>query len=83
MGRQFENRLQKLEKLVIEDYGKERVIDRLIPFSQPDGQVIEDITSMGKKAGSKSFKVAGKTGTAQISHGTGGYHSGTMQYLLS
>lgn len=45
MGRQFENRLQKLEKLVIEDYGKERVIDRLIPFSQPDGQVIEDITS--------------------------------------
>lgn len=47
--------------------------------------ILEQVVSMGlgKKAGSKSFKVAGKTGTAQISHGTGGYHSGTMQYLLS
>ena len=43
MSRQFESRLQKLERLVIEDYGRDRVIDRLIPFSQPDGQVIEDI----------------------------------------
>ena len=47
--------------------------------------MLEQVVSigLGKKAGSKSFKVAGKTGTAQISHGTGGYHSGTMQYLLS
>ena len=47
--------------------------------------ILEQVVSigLGKKAGSKSFKVAGKTGTAQISHGTGGYHSGTMQYLLS
>ena len=29
------------------------------------------------------FGIAGKTGTAQISHGSGGYHSGTMQYLVS
>lgn len=47
--------------------------------------ILEQVVSigLGKKAGSKSFKVAGKTGTAQISHGTGGYKSGTMQYLLS
>lgn len=47
--------------------------------------ILEQVVSigLGKKAGSKSFKVAGKTGTAQISHGTAGYHSGTMQYLLS
>ena len=38
---------------------------------------------LGKKAGSKSFKVAGKTGTAQISQGAGGYKSGQMNYLLS
>jgi cell division protein FtsI (penicillin-binding protein 3) len=29
------------------------------------------------------FKVAGKTGTAQISQGAGGYKSGTVQYWLS
>ncbi|MBP3827388.1 MAG: PASTA domain-containing protein [Prevotella sp.] len=38
---------------------------------------------LGKKAGSKSFKVAGKTGTAQVSKGAGGYKSGQMNYLLS
>ena len=38
---------------------------------------------LGKKAGSHSFKVAGKTGTAQISKGAGGYKSGQMNYLLS
>ena len=37
----------------------------------------------GKKAGSKSFNVAGKTGTAQIAKGKLGYKSGTMNYLLS
>jgi cell division protein FtsI (penicillin-binding protein 3) len=31
---------------------------------------------LGKKAGSPSFKVAGKTGTAQVSKGAGGYKSG-------
>ncbi|MBR1401753.1 MAG: transpeptidase family protein [Prevotella sp.] len=38
---------------------------------------------LGKKAGSKSFKVAGKTGTAQISKGAGGYKTGQTNYLLS
>ena len=38
---------------------------------------------LGSKAGSKLFQVAGKTGTAQISQGVGGYKSGTTHYLLS
>ena len=38
---------------------------------------------LGKKAGSTSFLVAGKTGTAQISKGAAGYKSGQMNYLLS
>ena len=46
--------------------------------------ILEHVVSqgLGKKAGSHSFKVAGKTGTAQIAEG-GGYHSGTMKYWLS
>ncbi len=38
---------------------------------------------LGKKAGSTSFQVAGKTGTAQISQGASGYKSGQVNYLLS
>lgn len=38
---------------------------------------------LGKRAGSQSFKVAGKTGTAQISHGKAGYKNGQMKYLVS
>ncbi|MCI1246691.1 MAG: transpeptidase family protein [Prevotella sp.] len=38
---------------------------------------------LGKKAGSKSFEVSGKTGTAQISKGSGGYKVGGINYLLS
>ena len=38
---------------------------------------------LGRKAGSPSFAVAGKTGTAQMSKGAAGYHSGVMNYLLS
>ena len=38
---------------------------------------------LGRKAGSKSFQVAGKTGTAQVSQGKGGYRSGTVGYWLS
>lgn len=47
--------------------------------------ILEHVVSqgLGKKAGSTSFKVAGKTGTAQISKGAGGYKSGKMNYLLS
>ena len=47
--------------------------------------MLEQVVSIGtgKGAGSKSFTVAGKTGTAQISKGKGGYTSGTVNYLLS
>jgi cell division protein FtsI (penicillin-binding protein 3) len=38
---------------------------------------------LGRKAGSPSFQVAGKTGTAQMSKGAAGYRSGTVNYLLS
>lgn len=38
---------------------------------------------LGRKAGSKDFQVAGKTGTAQMSKGVAGYRSGVMSYLLS
>lgn len=47
--------------------------------------ILEHVVSqgLGKKAGSKSFKVAGKTGTAQMSKGTAGYKNGGTNYLLS
>ena len=47
--------------------------------------ILEHVVSqgLGKRAGSTSFKVAGKTGTAQISKGAGGYKSGKVNYLLS
>ena len=47
--------------------------------------ILEHVVSqgLGKKAGSPSFLVAGKTGTAQISQGKGGYKSGAVRYLLS
>lgn len=38
---------------------------------------------LGRRAGSKSFAVSGKTGTAQISQGAAGYKTGTTQYLVS
>lgn len=47
--------------------------------------VLEHVVSqgLGKKAGSPMFKVAGKTGTAQVSKGRAGYKSGTVDYWLS
>jgi cell division protein FtsI (penicillin-binding protein 3) len=38
---------------------------------------------LGRKAGSESFQVSGKTGTAQISQGAAGYKNGPVHYLLS
>jgi cell division protein FtsI (penicillin-binding protein 3) len=38
---------------------------------------------LGRKAGSPSFAVAGKTGTAQVSKGKQGYKSGIVDYWLS
>ncbi len=37
----------------------------------------------GKQANGKRIKVAGKTGTAQVSKGASGYKSGAMEYLVS
>lgn len=47
--------------------------------------ILEKVVSegLGKKAGSKQFHVSGKTGTAQVSQGKGGYKTGTMRYLVS
>ena len=47
--------------------------------------ILEQVVSLGlgKKAGSPNFKVAGKTGTAQISKGAGGYKNGITNYLVS
>jgi cell division protein FtsI (penicillin-binding protein 3) len=47
--------------------------------------ILEHVVSqgLGRKAGSKSFKVAGKTGTAQVADQYGGYHSGITRYWLS
>ncbi|MDE5947504.1 MAG: transpeptidase family protein [Prevotella sp.] len=47
--------------------------------------ILEHVVSqgLGRKAGSKMFKVAGKTGTAQVSKGKAGYKSGTVDYWLS
>lgn len=47
--------------------------------------ILEQVVSLGlgKRAGSPSFKVAGKTGTAQMSKGAGGYKSGGTNYLVS
>ena len=46
---------------------------------------LEQVVSvgLGKKAGSPNFKVAGKTGTAQVSKGAGGYKNGITNYLVS
>ena len=46
--------------------------------------MLEHVVSqgLGKSAGSKAFKVAGKTGTAQVAQG-GSYKNGIMKYLLS
>ena len=47
--------------------------------------ILEHVVSqgLGRKAGSPLFKVAGKTGTAQVADQYGGYHSGITRYRLS
>ena len=49
----------------------QRILDRVVS------------EGLGRKAGSTSFRVAGKTGTAQMSKGVQGYKNGVMNYLLS
>lgn len=63
--------------------GKEHICS--LPVVRKVQAMLEHVVSRGtgKKAGSTSFKIAGKTGTAQVSQGKGGYKSGTTRYLLS
>lgn len=44
-------------------------------------RVVRD--GLAKPAGSTQFNVSGKTGTAQVSQGAGGYKSGQTNYLVS
>lgn len=48
-------------------------------------KILENVVERGtgKRARSVAYKVAGKTGTAQMSKGSAGYKSGTIDYLLS
>ena len=48
-------------------------------------EILAKVVSEGlaKPAGSRQFAVAGKTGTAQISQGAGGYKTGRTRYLVS
>ena len=41
------------------------------------------VEGTGKNASSKYFNVAGKTGTAQLSQGSGGYRNGPVRYMVS
>ena len=63
--------------------GKEHICS--LPVVRKVQAMLEHVVSRGtgKKAGSTSFKIAGKTGTAQVSQGKGGYKIGTTRYLLS
>ena len=46
-------------------------------------RVVCDPEGLGKKAGNPYFHVSGKTGTAQVSNGSGGYKSGKNEHLVS
>ena len=72
---------------VVREYPTE-VINPAICSQRTLGQiqeVLELVVSkgLGKQAGSSQFKVSGKTGTAQVAQGSGGYKTGTVQYLVS
>ncbi|MGN0222004.1 MAG: penicillin-binding protein [Prevotella sp.] len=73
---------------VIREFPPERVMDRPIAKKETVKTmqtILEHVVSqgLGRKAGSKLFKVAGKTGTAQVAEGGSSYKSGTMKYWLS
>lgn len=88
MRPRFVKRIEK-DGQVVEDFppevmpGYEKICsDKVVKIMQT---ILTHVVSqgLGKKAGSTSFAVAGKTGTAQISQGSGGYKSGVTHYLLS
>jgi cell division protein FtsI (penicillin-binding protein 3) len=72
---------------VVAEFQPEKVMERRIAKPQTIKTmqtILEHVVSqgLGRKAGSRMFKVAGKTGTAQIAEG-GGYKTGVVKYWLS
>ena len=72
---------------VIAEFPPEKVMERRIAklkTIKTMQTILEHVVSqgLGRKAGSRMFKVAGKTGTAQIAEG-GGYKTGVVKYWLS
>ncbi len=72
---------------VVAEFPPEKVMERRIAKPQTIKTmqtILEHVVSqgLGRKAGSRMFKVAGKTGTAQIAEG-GGYKTGIVKYWLS
>lgn len=87
MRPRFVQRIVKNGETVME-FPPERVMEnRIAKLSTVKTMqtILEHVVSqgLGKKAGSKLFKVAGKTGTAQIAEGGQGYKSGVVKYWLS
>lgn len=82
----FVSRVEK-DGEVIKEFPVEVIKNQICKHESSIG-VIQDIlykvvhVGLGKTAGSKSFHVSGKTGTAQKAH-NGSYKSGTVDYLLS
>ena len=72
---------------LVREYPTEVIKERICsPSTLSDiREILEMVVSkgLGKKAGNKHFKVSGKTGTAQVAQGKGGYHGGRMKYLIS
>lgn len=72
---------------IVAEFPPEKVMERRIAKPQTIKTmqtILEHVVSqgLGRKAGSRMFKVAGKTGTAQIAEG-GGYKTGVVKYWLS
>jgi len=62
---------------------RESIVQNKQVLKQMQNMLTEVVSmGLGKPAGSNSFLVAGKTGTAQKASG-GGYNNGVMHYLLS
>ncbi len=89
-GRMVKPRFVRAERrngMLVKEYPVEVMKERICsPQTLHDIQTILEMVvskGLGKKAGCKQFKVAGKTGTAQVAQGKAGYHGGTIHYLIS